>query len=219
MRAPAGRRRPPRRLRSLPRVVAGTLQAERDELVALPVGGLDSGGDRRNVERVDEDCSLADDLLHRAAGARHDGRAARHRLERGDAEALVERREDEAARAAVRGGELLVVDPAEPGDVLAGDAASPHPGAPTSRSSTPARAAASTTRARFLRGSSVPTASTYSPSAASPSERKTGSSAFGTTSTRSGSTPASSTTSRFENSETAMTRSAARIVGRSAVRP
>ena len=92
--------------------------------------------------------------------------------------------------------------------------ASPHPAAPTSRSSTPARAVASTTRARFLRGSSVPTASTYSPSGGSPSRRKTGSSAFGTTSMRSGSTPASSMTSRFENSETANTRSTARSVGR-----
>ena len=127
MRSLAGRRRQPRR-RHAPTCSGRHAPGRAERARPAPVGGLDPRGDRRDVERVDEDGRVADDLLHRAAGARHDGRAARHRLERGNAEALVERREDEAARAAVGGGQLVVLDPAEPGDVLPGDACVPPAG-------------------------------------------------------------------------------------------
>ena len=70
--------------------------------------------DRAGVERIDEHRGVACDLLGRSARGRDDGGAARHRLEHRDAEALVERRIDDAARAAVVRGELVVVDLAEP---------------------------------------------------------------------------------------------------------
>ena len=108
--------------------------------------------------RVDERGVVAGELGHRRAGARHDRAAAGERLGDRDAEALVERGVDEAARAAVERRELLVAhDLAEPRDVRAAASTSPQPRAPTTRSS-PSTACAM--RGRFLRGSSVPTAST-----------------------------------------------------------
>ena len=54
---------------------------------------------------------VADDLRQRRAVGRHDRAAAGHRLERRQAVALVERREDETAGRAVEAHELLVADP------------------------------------------------------------------------------------------------------------
>ena len=197
---------------TLPRVAAAHARgrAARARRAARSASSIPAAIDA-DVERVDEHGRAAGDLRHRAAGARHDRRAAGHRLERGDAEALVERRVDEAARAAVERRELLVVDPAEPGDVLPATPTPPQPGAPTSRSSTPASAVASTTRREVLARLERPdrehvvALGGVAVRRGRPARR-----AFGTTSIRSGSTPASSTTSRFENSETATTRSAAR---------
>ena len=86
----------------------------------------------------------------------------------------------------------------------------PQPRAPTMRSSVSVRRTASTSRARFLRGSSVPTASTYSPCSAGPSSVNSSSTAFGTTWIFSSETPSNSTSSRRVNSETAITSRAAR---------
>ena len=110
---------------------------------------LDPGGDRRDVERVDEDCRTARDLLRRAAGRRDDGRAARHRLEHRDAEALVQRRVDEAARAAVETRRARRRRPRRASVTCAPRASTPpQPRAPTTRSSTPSRARGLDRRAR-----------------------------------------------------------------------
>ena len=136
------------RARSSP---SGTSSSRRASASAMP------GRDRLRIGGVDEDGRAARHLLGGAAAARHDRRAAGHRLQHRDAEALVERRVDEAARAAVERRQLLVRRAADPAwDV---DAA-PSPAHRPTRSSTPAIRAASTAAPRFLRGSSVPTART-----------------------------------------------------------
>src|SRR5581483_7359839 len=86
---------------------------------------LHACSDIRDVERVDEDRRAPGDLFGRAATRGDDRDAAGHRLEHGNAEALVERGIDEAAGAAVEARELVVADPAEPADIGAanGDAA------------------------------------------------------------------------------------------------
>ena len=89
-------------------------QPEAAQLVAARLGLGDAGRDRRGVERIDEHGGAAGDLLRRAPAGRHDGRPAGHRLEHREPEALVERREDEAARTAVERRELLVGDAARP---------------------------------------------------------------------------------------------------------
>ena len=119
--------------------------------------------------RVDVGRIVAGELLHRRAGARDDRAPAGERLGDRDPEPLVERRVDEAARAAVEAGELLVRDGSEPGDVRRRLRRRPSPRAPTTRSS-PSTAAA--IRARFLRGSSVPTARTKSPVGGRPVRRE-----------------------------------------------
>ena len=111
--------------------------------------------------RVDEHGCAACDLLRRAAARRHDGRAAGHRLEHRDPEALVQRRVHDAERAAVEPRELARPRPRRPTERRRhAPRRRPSPRAPATRSSTPSRCAASIVRARFLRGSSVPTAST-----------------------------------------------------------
>ena len=87
-----------------------------------------------------------------APPARHHRRAGRHRLQYRDAEPLVQRRKDERASAAVERGEPVVeTSPTQPGVSTL-----PQPRAPTTRSSTPARAAASVIRRRFLRAPASP---------------------------------------------------------------
>ena len=77
------------------------------------------------------------------------------------------------------------------------------------RAAPPARRAASAARARFFRGSSVPTARTYAPSAAAPSAEIESRGGTPITSMRSGSMPTSATTSDLVNSEMAIRRRAA----------
>ena len=129
---------------------------EPPQLVAPGARLGDTGSDRFRVERVDKHGRPARHLLRGAATRRDDGRATRHRLDHRQPEALVERREHETARAAVERRQLRVIDAALPSGHL-------DP-TPTRRSDDPqldVRAlAASTARPRFLRGSSVPTAST-----------------------------------------------------------
>ena len=86
---------------------------------ARATASLDPGRDRRRVERVDEHRRVAGDLLERARRGRDDGRAARHRLEDRDPEALVQRGVDEAARAAKEARELRVRHEAEPAHAVA----------------------------------------------------------------------------------------------------
>ena len=74
----------------------------------------DAVGDRRDVERVDENRCAAGDLLHRRPDGRDDRRPARHRLEHGQPEPLVQRRVEDAASAAVERSELRIRDLADP---------------------------------------------------------------------------------------------------------
>src|SRR5438094_906829 len=78
--------------------------------VAVGERALDPSGQCGRTAVVDEDCRVAGDLRERAGPRRDDRRAARHRLERGQAKPLVAGREDEAGGAAVEGGELLPWD-------------------------------------------------------------------------------------------------------------
>ena len=120
-------------------------------------GLLDPGRDRLDVERVDEHGRAAGDLLGRAAAARHDGRAARHRLEHRDAEALVQRREDERSARRGRARPAPRRRPRRPSR-----ASRRRPSRARRRRAARRRPARRPRRsgARFLRGSSVATAST-----------------------------------------------------------
>jgi len=60
---------------------------------------------------------LTGQLLHGGTAARHDGATTRERLGDGDPETFVERRIDEAACAAIKRCQLIVVDIAQPDDV------------------------------------------------------------------------------------------------------
>ena len=101
---------PPRRLR--PREPRRPLEPRRDE----PLRALQhSGDDRRDVlgvGRVEERRRVAAGLGERAGVRRGDRAAARHRLERRIAEALVQAREDEAGGATVERDELVDGDQA-----------------------------------------------------------------------------------------------------------
>src|SRR5581483_3360774 len=90
----------------------------------------------------------------------------------------------------------------------------PHPRGPTMRSSMPSRSAAAIADARFLRGSSVPTASRYSPSARGPSGVNASPTPGYATWMRERSTPSVSATSSPVNSELTMTTSQARAACR-----
>ena len=177
------------------------------QLVAPGVGLLDPGGDRGRIARVDEHRRAARDLLGRAPGARHHRRAAGHRLEHRDAEALVQRRVDEAARAAVERRELVVGDPAEPAVDL--DAA-------PARRADDAQLDAEPLRGLLARrpGSSAARASRPRARSRPRPPGRRGRTArrppFGITRIRSSGTPSSSTTSPRVNSDTAITRLAAR---------
>ena len=148
-------RSPPTRsqVNSAARVRARARPARR---AARPASAMPSAIDA-GVARVDEHRGATRDLLGRAATRRHDGRPARHRLEHREPEALVQRRVDEAARAAVERRELLVAGLADP----AGNRRRhPSPGRRPRGARRRRARAASTARARFFRGSSVATAST-----------------------------------------------------------
>src|SRR5919106_1402968 len=109
---------------ALPGELAGARESERHELVAARLRLRDPGGDRGGIERVDEHRGTAGHLLCRAPARGHRGRSARHRLENRDAEPLVERRKNEAARPSVERRELGVRDLADPaGDVDSSPAA------------------------------------------------------------------------------------------------
>ena len=91
-----------------------TRPSRRDELLAPSARSPDPVRDRGDVERVDEHRRAARNLLHRGPHGCHNGRPARHRLEHGQPEALVERRIEDTPRAAVQGCELRVRDLAHP---------------------------------------------------------------------------------------------------------
>ena len=143
-----------------------------------PEGARDPLADRGDARRIDVGRVVAGDLRHRAPRARHDRAAAGERLGDRDAVALVERRVDEAARAAVERGELLVADLAEPGRRSA--AARRRPSRARRR-----RAARRRPPRRSAPGSCVARASRRRacsrPAARGPSGVKTSSTAFGTT--------------------------------------
>ena len=70
------------------------------------------------VLRIEEHRGVAADLRHRAGSRGCDRAAASHGLERGSAEPLVQAREDQAGRPAVKGRELVAAD--EPPRLRAG---------------------------------------------------------------------------------------------------
>ena len=111
---------------------------------------------------VDEDRRPVCDLLHRCPACGDHGNAAGHRLQDGNPEALVERRVREARGTTVEARELGIVDLAEPTDAVPADVdLAPAPRADDAELQV--GAADCLDEARSLRGSSVPTASTYSP--------------------------------------------------------
>ena len=120
--------------RPSPREGAGALETRPRQLVAPRDRLRDACRERRDVGRVHEHGSPAGDLLERRAARGHDGRPARHRLEHGQAEAFVQRRVDEAARAPVERRELGVrhlADPAldvDPAPAARSDHAQVHAG-------------------------------------------------------------------------------------------
>ena len=76
-----------------------------------PVAVLERAPDgRAEVAVLGVDGRVAGHLAQRRLGGGDDGRAARHRLEHGQAEPLEARRQDERGRAAVELGELLPVE-------------------------------------------------------------------------------------------------------------
>ena len=93
----------------------GALAAPRDEAVALDARRPQQGGrEGAGVVGVGQQGGAAAGLRQRGAIGRHDRRAGRHRLDAGDAEALVERRHGEDGGARVKRGELLVGHVADP---------------------------------------------------------------------------------------------------------
>ncbi|MEZ5143107.1 MAG: hypothetical protein R2726_11405 [Acidimicrobiales bacterium] len=107
-------------------------------LPVLAVGGdLDqAGGDRVDVERVDQHRRTTGHLGQGGAVGRQHRRPPRHRLDRRQAEPLVHRQVGQRLRRTQQVLTLAVVDPAEPHDRLRGDVrqveslvAAPPPGA------------------------------------------------------------------------------------------
>ena len=158
--------RPPRDRRrrvaapSRPSEMRARARARARELVALRRRSLDAGGDRRGssgststaappaTSSVAPPAVVTTGAPHAIASSTGSRSPRRATGTRGRA------RRGRAARAPRRSTSPSQRTPF-PRDVDAAPA-----GAPTTRSSTPARRAASTSRGRFLRGSSVPTAST-----------------------------------------------------------
>ena len=85
------------------------------------IASLRPGGDRVRVERVDQHGRAARHLLQRAVAGGDDRRAAGHRLEHREPEALVERDVGDCTRAAVEPRELVVLHLPEPADAVARD--------------------------------------------------------------------------------------------------
>ena len=126
---------------------------------------------------VEQRGRAAGDLRQGGRAGAGDRRAARHRLERSEAEALVQRRQDEHARAAVQRWQVVGADGTREHHAVAdseGDGERRrHVPAPAEAAgddelmaSRPLRrpragAQASTSRARFLRGWRLPSARTY----------------------------------------------------------
>ncbi len=93
-----------------PAEVARPLETGGREPVVVGERALDPAGKRGRVSLLDEDRRVARHLRQRAGRRRDDRRAGGHRLEDGQAEALVARREDEAGGSAVEGRELVLRD-------------------------------------------------------------------------------------------------------------
>ena len=91
-----------------PREAARVLEPARDELVAFVARALDRRRDRVDVVRVRAHRGVAGGLVERRMRRDDARRAARHRLEHRDPEALEARRVDERRRAAVESRELVV---------------------------------------------------------------------------------------------------------------
>src|SRR5262249_34902827 len=92
--------------------------AEPFPLPRIPEHLLDRVGDRPWLLRIERDCSIVGDLRQRPAAGACNRHGAGHRLEDGEPEALVERREDEARRRAIEALELFVRNPADKPGVL-----------------------------------------------------------------------------------------------------
>ena len=145
----------------VPAEAGGTFPPEPSELLAAADRLFEAGRDRGGIGGIDEYRRAVCDLLGRAAPARHDRRAAGHRLEHGQPETLVQRRVGDAERSAVERGQLGIGDVPEPANAgavrldaaPAARADDPQLEARTARTPPPAAR-------RFLRGSSVPTART-----------------------------------------------------------
>ena len=108
----------------------------------------------------DDDGGVADDLEQRLVAHGDDRRAARHRLEHRQAEALVEGRLHEARGAAVEGGELLDLDVAAQRRAALAELARPSTASfsgPTTTSGSPTSWAASSAASWFFRGWTAPT--------------------------------------------------------------
>jgi hypothetical protein len=95
---------------SLPGEPPGLLHAPSAEVLAQPGvhdDRLDRARQARGVVGIEERPRLANDLRKRPGRGRDHGRAAGHRLENGQSEALVPERKDEDACQAVQGGQLV----------------------------------------------------------------------------------------------------------------
>ena len=89
------------------------------EQVGVGEQGADDGGDVARVLGVEEGGRAGRDLRQGGRPRTGDGRAAGHGLEHRQAEALVERREDEEARAGVQRRQIGVGDEAGEDDAVA----------------------------------------------------------------------------------------------------
>ena len=163
-------------------------------------------GDRVHVERIDQQAGRPGDLPGGGAGRGDDGGALDHRLEHREPEALAEarvaddRRRRRTARRAPPWARSRCVGRCRP----AGPPSRWSPPGPGPRRRGRGDSKASTSRARFLRGSTVPANRTNG--RLRPCRRRTASTAWGgtgaalvaqgTTRTRSGSMPASSQSAR-----------------------
>ena len=176
-----------------------------DELGAAVEGLVDAASDvgRRRAGRRARPRSPATSSVDVPRDG-HDRRALGHRLEHGQAEPLPQARVAEHVGAGVERAPVVAsaTKPEQPHPTLAAAPASPHPAGPTTTScvvgsSEPVTAA--TRRARFLRGSRVPTNSRYgrsveavggaAPWPRSAGGRSTGSTPSGTSRSAAGSMP------------------------------
>ena len=109
--------------RRLPGVAARTLEAGAPQLLrerAVAGDASERFCDRLDVGRVDEDADALCELLRRRASRRDHGRALRHRLDDGEAEALEQARHAQDRRGRVERLEIRARQPAEHADAVAG---------------------------------------------------------------------------------------------------